>query len=168
MINMTFAFADPSDAAQIKRLLSACGLPNEDIDPHLEHFIVGKEGSELAGVIGVEPLGEAGLLRSLAVAESHRGKGIAKALYSRLLGYVHMRGIENLYLLTLTAKGYFSKLKFAPIERCVVPESVRSTQDFQSLCPETAVCMVKNVRKEAQYYPKEILRLEPDVPGASQ
>jgi amino-acid N-acetyltransferase len=129
---------------------------------------VGKEGSELVGVIGVEPLGEAGLLRSLAVAEPQRGKGIAKALYSRLLGYVHMKGIKNLYLLTLTAKGYFSKLGFASIERSAVPEDVRATLEFQSLCPQTAVCMVKNLRNDAQYYPREILRLEPDVPGASQ
>ncbi len=168
MINIGFAFADRSDVAQIKQLLSVCGLPSEDIDRHLDHFIVGKKDGEFAGVIGVEPLGEAGLLRSLAVAEPYRSIGIAKALYSRLVGYARMKGIKSLYLLTLTAKDYFSKLGFAPIERGPVPEEVSTTLEFQSLCPVTAVCMAKNLRNHAQYYPREILRLEPDVPGASQ
>jgi amino-acid N-acetyltransferase len=168
MINMAYAFADRSDLAQIKQLLTVCGLPSEDIDRHLDHFIVGKDGNELAGVIGLEPLGETGLLRSLAVAEPQRGKGVGKALYSRLLGYAHMKGIKSLYLLTLTAKEYFLKLGFAPIERGTVPEDVRTTLEFQSLCPETAVCMAKNLRNDVHYYPREILRFQPDVPGASQ
>jgi N-acetylglutamate synthase-like GNAT family acetyltransferase len=112
-------------------------------------------------VIGLEVINMMGLVGSLAVAPSFRGKGIAKELYSRILAYAHLKGIMKLYLLTLTAEGFFSKLGFNKVDRNNVPAAIQSTEEFRSLCPATAVCMVKNIENEPHYYPKEILRLNP-------
>jgi amino-acid N-acetyltransferase len=161
-----YTFGDSIEEELIRELLEGCGLPHEDIAKHLNHFILAKDGNHLIGTIGLEIYGKDGLLRSLAVASFYRSRGIAKALYDKILGYAHLQGIKTLYLLTTSAMDFFSKLGFAKGERDNVPESIRMTKEFQSLCPSTAVCMTKKIDKEAQYYPKEALLLQPDVPGA--
>jgi len=118
------------------------------------------------GVVGLKPYGEFGLLRSLLVVYTHRGKGIGRMLYERITAYAHLRGVKELCLLTTTSERFFSKLGFAKIDRDDLSESIRKTEEFRTLCPSTTVCMVKGIDKEAQYYPKEILRLQLDVPGA--
>lgn len=167
MTEFEFTFADPGDEKSIKRLLSASGLPHEDMAQHLRHFILAKSDHDLIGVVGLEVLGELGLLRSLAVAPPHRNKGIGTILYGRILAYAHLQGIKELYLLTTTAEGFFSKLGFCKVDRNNVPPPIQATKEFQTFCPSTAVCMVKGRDEEPQYYPKEILRLQPDVPGAA-
>ena len=166
MKDITVIFADAKDEAAIKNLLLEAGLPHEDISNHLHHFLVAKSNETLIGVIGLEVLGEFGLLRSLAVAPSHQGKGIGKMLYERILAYAHRQGIKELYLLTTTAEELASRFGFSKVERNDTPKPIQATEEFYSICPSTAACMVKMLDKEAQYYPKEILRLQPDVPGA--
>ena len=141
MEEIEYMFGNPVEEESIKALLGECGLPHEDILKHLNHFILAKDGNRLIGVVGLEMYGKIGLLRSLAVASSYRGRGIAKALYTRILEYGHSQGIETLYLLTNSATDFFSRLGFAIEERDHVPESIRMTREFQDLCPSTAVCM---------------------------
>jgi amino-acid N-acetyltransferase len=68
------------------------------------------------------------------------------------LAYAHLQGIKELYLLTNTAEGFFSKIGFNKVERDNVPDSIRATKEFQSLCPSTAACMAKRIDKDTQYY----------------
>jgi len=165
MKDITVIFAEAKDEESITYLLLEVDLPHEDVSNHIHHFLLAKSNDALIGVVGLEVLGEFGLLRSLAVVSSHRGKGIGKMLYERILAYAHLQGIKELYLLTTTAEGFFSKLGYSKVERNNIPKPIQTTEEFHSLCPSTAVCMVKRINKEAQYYPKEILRLQPDVPG---
>lgn len=161
-----FKLADSVEISSIQKLLQECGLPYNDITDHISNFILAKNGSDLIGTIGLEMYGNIGMIRSLAVTDSYRGKSIAKALYTRILAYAHLHGIEELYLLTTTAEGFFLKNDFRKLERNNVPETIHATNEFQNLCPSTALCMVKEINKEAQYYPKDVLTLQPDVPGA--
>ena len=163
---LEFALAAPAAASSVKRLLSDTGLPTEDVGAHLDHFIVAMDRGTLAGVIGLEPLGSVGLLRSLAVAGTHRNQGLAKALYGRLLAYARIRGIRRLYVLTLTAGGFFVKQGFARIRRASAPEEIRATREFGTLCPDTAELLAKDIWNEAHHYPRDMLQLRPDVPGA--
>ena len=166
MKDITFIFADAKDEEAIENLLLEAALPHKDISNHLHHFLLAKSSDTLIGIVGLEVIGEFGLLRSLVVASPHRNKGIGKMLYERILAYAHLQEIKELYLLTTTAEGFFSKLGFSKVERNNIPKPIQSTEEFRSLCPSTAVCMVKRIDKEAQYYPKEILRLQSEVPGA--
>lgn len=163
---MTFSSAGSADEERIRELLQAYGLPYEDIAEHLDHFIVAEMGADLVGVVGLEVHGTTGLLRSLAVADAHRGKGIAKDLYTRILAHAHLQGVRELYLLTTTAEGFFSRLGFDKTNRDEVSESISATKEFKSLCPSTAVCMAKSIDEDARYYPKDALVLQPDVPSA--
>ncbi|MFQ5901524.1 MAG: GNAT family N-acetyltransferase [Thermodesulfobacteriota bacterium] len=110
MKDINFTFADSAEEGTIRRLLSESGLPHKDIANHLHHFMLAKSGSNLIGVVGLEVLGELGLLRSLAIESSHRGKGIGRMLYERILAYAHLKGLKELYLLTDTAEGFFRRL----------------------------------------------------------
>jgi amino-acid N-acetyltransferase len=166
MKDITVIFAETKDEGSIKNLLLGASLPHEDISKHLNNFLLAKSNDTLVGVVGLELLGESGLLRSLAVASPHRGKGIGKMLYERILAYAHLQKINELYLLTTTAEEYFSKLGFSKVERNSIPKPIQSTAEFHSLCPSTAVCMLKKIGMEAQYYPRDMLSLQPDVPGS--
>ncbi len=65
------------------------------MDRHLRHFLLAKKDGMLVGVIGLEVLGEFGLLRSLAVTFDHRGKGIGNLLNERMLAYARLQGIKQ-------------------------------------------------------------------------
>jgi len=146
MEKITFSFADSKDLQAVEQLLLECELPYQDVVHHLSHFILAKDEAQLVGVIGLEILDEVGLLRSLAVFDSCRGLGLAKTLYARLVTYAHTHGIKSLYLLTLTAEGFFAKLGFDKVGRETTPTSIQGTEEFRSLCPDTAVCMVKVIK----------------------
>ena len=143
------SFTRPADEAAVKSLLAECGLLFEDISEHLRHFIAAKSKSVLVGVVGLEALGSAGLLRSVAVKESYRGKGLGRTLCEKMEGYAASRGIITLYLLTRRAEGFFKKQGYRKVERSETPEAVRNTKEFAVFCPETTACMAKEIRKTA-------------------
>ena len=55
--------------------------------------------------------------------------------------WAEQAGLEAVYLLTTTAAGYFPKLGFVPVERAAVPEEIRASGEFSSVCPSSAVVM---------------------------
>jgi amino-acid N-acetyltransferase len=136
-----FDFAGKSEVRQIQALLAENGLPFEDIDEHLAHFITAKKDEVVIGTVGLEVHGNFALLRSLAVKEKYRGHGIAKVLCERVLRYARDLSITNIYLLTDSAAGFFAKLQFKQIDRDQAPEAIRSTKEFAELCPSTAIFM---------------------------
>lgn len=166
MIDIVYSFANSSDTTDIKQLLSKCGLPQEGILDDLKHFLTAKSNGKLIGVIGLEIYGSSGLIRSFAVSAEFRRNGIGKNLYTRLMAHAYLQNIRDLYLLTTTAEDFFKKLGFTRIDRNLAPTSLKSSLEFQTLCPISAVCMVKHLNKEAIYFSQDILRLKPDVEGA--
>jgi amino-acid N-acetyltransferase len=145
----TYHYAASQDLAELSNLLQECGLPFEDIAGHLPHFILAKDGAKLIASIGLEALGDVGLLRSLAVSPQYRGQRIAEVLCERLEGQAQALGIESLYLLTLTAEGFFQKRSYVNIERQLAPPAIQNTEEFKSICPASSVCMKKEVKPSA-------------------
>jgi amino-acid N-acetyltransferase len=142
---ITYSFAAPADKNQVRRLLSECGLPTLYIPRHLKSFIVAKAAEKIVGVIGVEVYGRMGLLRSLCVDEAYRGQGIAKRLNVKMLAYARLRRIDRLYLFTMDAEKFVSKLGFHKIDKKRIPKSIRSTWQFRRLHPYPVVCMMKKL-----------------------
>jgi amino-acid N-acetyltransferase len=89
----------------------------------------------------VERYGAAGLLRSVAVTASERGKGTGAALVERCLTDARRSGIETMILLTTTADHYFPRFGFEVVDRAVVPEAVRESAEFRGACPASATVM---------------------------
>lgn len=145
MKGIEFKFAVSPDEATVRALIRVCGLPDQDVGEHLQHFILASSGREVVGVVGLEPLGRCGLLRSLSVATPWRRRGLAKELCERIIAYARSKGVTALYLLTNDAEALFVKLGFTSIDRDELPESIRATREFRCLCPETAVSMVRRI-----------------------
>lgn len=139
------ARARPEDEAEVVRLLQVCDLPTADVAEHLPHFFLARSDGALVGVAGLQPAGEAALLRSLAVVAEFRGQGIARALCARVAEHAAASGLPSLYLLTTTAAPFFAKLGFSKVERRAVPEAVQSTLEFTTLCPDSAVVLAKRL-----------------------
>ena len=143
---VTYSFANPTDKNQIRRLLSDCELPTLYVHRYLKSFMVARVGKKIVGVVGVETYGRTGLFRSLCVDEAYRGRGIATKLNEKLLAYARTRKIGRLYLFTLYAHKFASKLGFRKIDRKQIPETIRSTWQFKkSFCYPSVVCMVKKI-----------------------
>jgi amino-acid N-acetyltransferase len=149
-------FTHPTESA-VKRLLVASGLPTSDLTQHhLAHFFGCGSNDELVGVVGIEPCGDAALLRSLAVAAHHRGAGLGLALVARAERHAEDLGIKSLYLLTTTAEDFFRRLGYVRIPRAQAPPGIKSTQEFAGICPVSSAFMVKHldpIYNESGFYP---------------
>jgi amino-acid N-acetyltransferase len=144
-MDVTIQPAAPTDMAAIRRLLERSALPASDLDSAPLRLWVGRAGSAVIGVIGLEVHGTVALLRSLAVDGSHRGLGTGRGLL--LTAEQHARGawLKSIVLLTTTATAYFESLGYRRIEREQAPAAVQRHPQFHTLCPASAVCMVKHL-----------------------
>ncbi len=135
--------AESSDLSMVKALLNSHSLPTEDIGTSNIIFYLINEGEGLKACAGVERFGEVGLLRSVAVKDESRGKGIGSKLIKLVLEQSKGDGIETLFLLTETAESFFSKIGFKKIDRSKAPELIKHSNEFAELCPVSAVLMRK-------------------------
>ena len=131
--------------AYVESLLADAGLPTSDVRSKTDCFRVAVVGDAPVGTGGIEPLGSNGLLRSVVVAPSERGRGYGGALVEALADHAREGGIESLYLLTTTAADFFTAHGFQRVARESVPAPVRETAQFDELCPETATVMCKRL-----------------------
>ena len=140
-----YSLAQEEDEPTIIKLLSQADLPFSDIRTHLNNFILAKQNGIPIGVVGLEIYRGDGLLRSLTVDPAFRGRGIGKVLCQKMTAFARLKGINQLFLLTETAQEFFKYLGFVSIDRSAAPEAIRNTEEFNSLCPVSAVCMVKQI-----------------------
>jgi len=136
--------ATTGDAAAIRRLLADNRLPVDDLDSAAIAFLVASEDERLVGVVGIEPFGGAGLLRSLAVTPTARRNGLGQALVATAEAYAREdAGLSELVLLTTTAAPFFARRGYVDIPRAATPLDVQASAEFKSICPASATCMRK-------------------------
>lgn len=131
------------DTDSVIELLKESELPFEDIDEHYDNYIAIKENMKVIGVVGLETYSGIGLLRSLAVDKLYRNRGLGKRLAYRIEAYAKSVYINELYLLTTTADNFFKKIGFEAVERAKLPDDIKNTKEFISICPVSAICMRK-------------------------
>ena len=136
--------ATSNDFRPIRGLLETCRLPHDDPVPaHLRHFLVARDGDRVVGIVGLEPRGDAALLRSLAVAPERRNEGLGARLVDAIEQHARDEDLHTLYLLTTTAADYFRDRGYERIDRDALPEPIQQTQEAARLCPSSATCMRK-------------------------
>ncbi len=137
--------ATAQDLPRVHALLTENRLPLDGVDACLDCFVVAEHDGALVGVAGTERCGEGeyALLRSVAVADAWKGKGLGRALVVRAIADAEARGARALYLLTTTAEHYFPSFGFRQTERSAVPAAVQATVEFASACPASAVVMMR-------------------------
>ena len=80
-------------------------------------------------------------LRSVAVAESQRGRGVAGALVRRIVSMAERQGVTSLFLLTTSAADYFAKYGFEAMDRPRAPLVLAASKEFRGACPASAILM---------------------------
>jgi len=138
--------ASAADLPAVKELLGQCGLHDGDLNAaHMALFRLVKDGDALVGTVGLEGCDNYALLRSLAVRMDCRGRGLARRLVAAAEELARQNGAAAIYLLTLTAPDLFAKLGYRRTKRDAAPAPLQRTTEFNSLCPASAVCMVKKL-----------------------
>lgn len=139
--DVTIDKAKQEDLLEILALLDECGLPKEGLAAHLSTTLVARNGEELVGCSALELYQEFALLRSVAVKPAFRKRGFALRLTKAALDLAKYYQVTSIYLLTETANTFFSKVGFIPVPRSDVPQKVRRSVEFTTLCPDTATVM---------------------------
>jgi N-acetylglutamate synthase-like GNAT family acetyltransferase len=131
----------PAEYERLKSALAAEGLPADDICGAANRFYALEEGGHVLGYAGLERHGGAVLLRSVVVPAERRGSGAGRRLVEAVLDEAARLGHREIHLLTMTAAAYFERLGFERVPREHAPAGVRSSAQFISLCPGSAVLM---------------------------
>lgn len=148
---MSFAIerASTADVASVLAVLAEHGLPAEGAADILDTMLVARDGVHVVGVAALDVYADGALLRSVAVAATHQGRGLGRELTKAALALATTSDILNVYLLTTTAEGYFPRFGFHRITREAVPASVQASVEFQSACPASAVVMRRRIGEAA-------------------
>jgi len=134
--------ATNDDLAHVAALLQASQLPTTGVAEALCGFLVAESDGAIIGSVGIESCcARYALLRSVAVEDEWRGRGVGRRLVERAIAVAESKGLEALYLLTTTAESYFPSFGFAPVDRDHVPDSIKRTEEFHSACPASATVM---------------------------
>ena len=145
-VNLNLMPGTIEDLAAIRSLLLENGLPHSDLTPQqVINFLVAYHGNRLVGAVGLETYDLAALLRSLVVHHDFRCLGIGARLVHEIEHQAISYGVSQLYLLTTTAEGYFTRLGYHRIERAMTPPTIQATSEFRSLCPASACCLQKSL-----------------------
>ena len=139
--------AKDTDHAAVVVLLQETDLPPDGIELHMEDFLIVRHpeavaGPEfLVGSVGLEIYGEAALLRSLAVHPDFQGTGLGTRLVNNIIEVAKGKDITHLFLLTDTAEDFFKKRGFVVVTRDKVPEDMKQSIEFTTLCTSSPSMM---------------------------
>lgn len=131
--------ARAEDANAIAEILAASRLQTHT-PPDLAHTFISVDGPRAVGTVSLDWDGQHAVLRSLAVAPSHRRQGRARALCAAALAHAHALGAGEVYVMTETAADFFSLLGFRALPPAQVPARVRASPG-SSHCGACAACL---------------------------
>lgn len=147
---MSKPFIRPSrreDIPQIEKLLSSEWLPPLMVAEFLETFWSLADGAGVLGCAGLEVYGEAGLIRSVVVHESLRGKGFGDLLAETAIDEAKRRGVQRLYLFTGDRMPFWARFGF---EQCTLEDwepAARASWQWQGISGnEEVAAYVKPMR----------------------
>ncbi|MDO3377634.1 GNAT family N-acetyltransferase [Geoalkalibacter halelectricus] len=142
---MIFIFAQPPLLPSIKALSAECGLYHADLDAEkVKHLLMCRAEGQLAGIVGMEVLGEAALLRPPAVAPAFRGRGIGSLLLVRIERFAALQGARQFYLAAGGESGaFFAERGYRALAATEVPPEVHANEFFRHHLTQGAACLVK-------------------------
>jgi N-acetylglutamate synthase-like GNAT family acetyltransferase len=133
------------DIPALSVFLSEARLPTEDLLLPDRVFYRFEQDGELLGFGGIEGASSDRLLRSLIVLGSRRGQGNGRRLLAMLEQIALTDGTQRLHLLTNTASVFFGANGYRTVPRIEAPGTISRSAEFTSLCPASAVYMVKDM-----------------------
>lgn len=136
---------NPSNLDEAKKLLATANLPLAGWLDHLENTLVTLDGNKVTGTISAEIYKQKALLRSLVISEAYRGQGLGILLTKSLLRELKEKDIKDIFLLTTTARDFFTRLGFKEITWDDLPDI--PSAELNGACPKTATAMHQQLLK---------------------
>lgn len=130
----------PADEERVKQLLQQCGLQDTGVLEPNGQMVVARVAGKIVGMARLEVYREGGWLRSVAVDPAWQRQGIGRRLVAAILALARGSGLQQIFLLTETAAGFFERMGFVPVTRAEVPPSVWGAPQFA--WPACASCQV--------------------------
>ena len=140
--------ATEEDFPAILALVEQNRLPRDGLHDHLSTALVAVDGERVVGSVALEMYGPVALLRSVAVEQAYRNRGVGHQLTRSALDLGRQQGVKTIFLLTETAQDFFTRFGFRPIPREDVAPSVRRSVEFTTACPESAQAMVLRLSED--------------------
>jgi len=144
-VALTIEAAGTEDVNAVLELLARSRLPEAGLRDHLDALLVARLDGRVVGSAALELYGSSALLRSVAVEDARRGRGIGRCLTDAALVFAKVHGVRLVYLLTETAEPFFARQGFSAVERGTVPEGVQASAEFTGACPESARVMMRDL-----------------------
>ncbi len=96
-------------------------------------FILLKDKNLLKGMIGLEPCGEYGLLRSFLFVPEAQAQ--VPALFETILALAKEKGLRKIFLISnkLQALGFFEALQFERVDDREIPKQLKNSQAVEKV-----------------------------------
>lgn len=137
----SYQVTQPKSLTDLQAFLQVNQLPFADVQLANSFYLLYEQDGELIGSVGLEWYDEHALLRSVAIAEKWRGKGLGKKLVADALKEATKEKKEGVFLLTETAAPFFLQLGFTDFDRQQTPKAIQSSSEFSHVCPASARLM---------------------------
>ena len=145
MSRSIFSPLPPTGYNVLRLALEVAQLPFGDVDEPAREFFELSDDQGPIGFVGLEGEGPDRLLRSLVVLPSRKRQGHGGLLVAHAEAFAGREGVERLHLLTSTVGDFFRARGYRPADRSQAPAAIAATAQFTSLCPGTAIYLVKEL-----------------------
>ncbi len=146
---MLAPLAGPAELAALRAELQRAELPPiESSDSDCRFFKFVDQDSRVLAYAGLQGEGADVLLRSVLVVPEFRRTGVGGALVAAVSAAAAAQGTRRLWLLTTTAAAFFSAMGFEKVDRTRAPPAIAATSEFATVCPASAVCLVRTLPPE--------------------
>ena len=135
--------SEPEDLPGLQVLFSRVGLENPRLAAELDQYIVLRSVGGLAGCVGLERQGRAGLLKDLAVIPERRGEGLAWMLAEAAVREASRQGVTKLYMIGIPETLRTGQnLGFDVVECTEMDDALRSSETLKAAwyC-KTGICL---------------------------
>lgn len=148
MMKARFRTSHSGDKENIRSLLELSKLPTEVLETNRASFYVAEQEGTIVGIAAFEFYDGDALLRSVAIVPKLRDKGIGSQLVEFMEDEARNRQVKSIVLLTETARTFFERKGYRVVERgSISNKALAASSEFVYACSDSAVCMVKNLRK---------------------
>lgn len=139
--------AEENDSNKLTEFVEKAGVSSEGIASMLDYFVILEDSdNEVVACIGVEPVGEDGILRSLVISDKLKQAHIL-TLFQSVQTLSQQKNMNNLYLVTnkKASVDFMLLLGFDVVEHNDVPAHLSTSEHIKNSLqsPDTTV-MVKN------------------------
>jgi N-acetylglutamate synthase-like GNAT family acetyltransferase len=139
--------AEEKDLGKLTGFVEKAGISSDGFESLVDYFVMMENGEhEVVACIGVEPMNENGLLRSLVVSDKLKQAHIL-TLFQSIQTLAEQKGIRNLFLVTNKEASvqFLSLMGFVEIDQATIPNQLLSLEHMRgSLEEANAKIMVKS------------------------